>query len=335
MGVKAFFSSCCAFLPAFEPWPSRAAALCANLDQLSPAARVATAAFCAMGARASPHSALLGASLSPPEELSRTDRIVAAGVRRQQACQALQARALDLCYELDVATNVSIDNFEALLARTQMMIFNEVPPKKARACCRDALGQYRDLKDSPHVSQHVKQDLEHRLGLALLISDAVTSAGVRLPSLISSPELLDYFSFHRLPDIQTDQLALELDDIFPPYQGGSIHHDGLNQACNALLRWLTAANRAFAKLAGRTRGTGTPPLFSGLVKLIWLAVDQLHTAVRRLQHVVVEFAGAPVGCAADGCADLHCRMYTRLDRDADGKTESTGELGVSAHSGRL
>lgn len=75
-----------------------------------------------MGARASPHSALLGIPLSPPEEVPRTDRIVAAGVRRQQACQALQARALDLCHELGVDSEVSIENLEALLVRTQMMI---------------------------------------------------------------------------------------------------------------------------------------------------------------------------------------------------------------------
>ncbi len=315
----AFFSSCCAFLPAFEPWPGRAASLCAQLDQLGPAARVAVAGFCAMGARASPHSALLGMPLCPPEKATRTDKIMAAGVRRQQACQALQGRALDLCHQLGVDTDVSVENFEALLVRTQMMIFNEVPPKKARACCLAALGQYRDLQDSADTPHHLKLELEQRLGLPLLLADAATSAGVRLPSLISTSEVADYFSMHRLPEIETEQLAVELDQIFPPYQGGSIHHDGLNQACNALLRWLTSVNRAFAKLASGTRGTRSPILFPGTVKLIWLAVDQIHAAVRRLQHVVIEFAGVPVGCAADGCADLHCRMYTRLDRDADGK----------------
>lgn len=199
-----------------------------------------------------------------------------------------------------------------------------MPPKKARACCRAALGQYRDLQDSADTPQHVKQELEQRLGLPLLLSDAATAAGVRLPSLIGSSELMEYFSIHRMPDIETEQLAIELDQIFPPYQGGSIHHDGLNQACNALLRWLTAANRAFTKLATGTRGSRSPILFPGAVKMVWLAVDQIHAAVRRLQHVVIEFAGVPVGCAADGCADLHCRMYTRLDRDADGEQPQQG-----------
>ena len=74
-----------------------------------------------MGARASPHSQLLGVPVHPPEMASSTNQVVAAGHRREQACRVLQARALDLCHELDVDSEVSIEHFETLLATVQML----------------------------------------------------------------------------------------------------------------------------------------------------------------------------------------------------------------------
>ena len=72
--LTAFFTSCCAYLPVFEPWHARLHFIRGNIDHLDPASQVsslysviycrmltlisqvAVAAFCAMGARASPHS---------------------------------------------------------------------------------------------------------------------------------------------------------------------------------------------------------------------------------------------------------------------------------------
>ena len=197
---------------------------------------------------------------------------------------------------------------------------NEMPPKKARACCRSAFGMYRDILHSPQISVHDKMDLEARLGLPLLLGDAVTSAGVDLPPLISSSELVDCFPSHHLPDIRTAQLAAELDLVLPPDADGVVYHDGLNQACNAVLRWLAAANRAVASLTWHAGSNNGLLSRLSLVQTIWQAVDQVQAAVRRLQYAVIEFAGVPSGCAAHGCADLHCRMYTRLERDADGES---------------
>ncbi len=212
---------------------------------------------------------------------------------------------------------------------------NQMPPKKARACCRSAFGMYRDILHSPQISVHAKMDLEARLGLPLLLGDAVTSAGVNLPPLISSFELVDCFPSNRLPDIRTDQLATELDLILSPDGDGILYHDRLNQACNAVLRWLAAANRAVADLPGQTGINNGLLLRPELVQTIWQAVDQVQLAVRRLQYAVIEFAGVPSGCAAYGCADLHCRMYTRLERDADGESRKflTCYQVVDSHSG--
>ncbi len=74
-----------------------------------------------MGARASPHSQLLGIPVCPPEEAPSTNQVTSAGFRREQACRVLQARALDLCHELDIDSEVSVENFETLLATMQMI----------------------------------------------------------------------------------------------------------------------------------------------------------------------------------------------------------------------
>jgi len=199
---------------------------------------------------------------------------------------------------------------------------NEAPPKKARACCRSAFGMYRDLLHSPQISVHAKMDLEARLGLPLLLGDAVTSAGVDLPPLISSSELVNCFPSHHLPEIRTNQLATELESILSADDIGLVHHNSLNRACNAVLRWLAAAHRAVADISWPTGSDNLQFWRPDPVQAIWQAIDQIQTAVRRLQYAVIEFAGVPSGCATHGCADLHCRMYTRLERDADGESDA-------------
>lgn len=84
----------------------------------------AVSAFCAMGARASPHSALLGITVASPGEDQYADFAVstAAGVRREQACRSIHAQSLDLVHDLEISYDTSIVNLEALIVVMQMLI---------------------------------------------------------------------------------------------------------------------------------------------------------------------------------------------------------------------
>lgn len=90
--------------------------------------QVAVAAFCAMGARASPHSALLGIAVQDPEGAPSIDSVVAAGTRRETACRGLSERAMSLYQKSQIGDDPSIENLEVTLAMMQMLICTSPSP---------------------------------------------------------------------------------------------------------------------------------------------------------------------------------------------------------------
>ncbi|GJN92545.1 hypothetical protein Rhopal_005575-T1 [Rhodotorula paludigena] len=313
--VQSFFASCCAYLPAFYGWHERRNWILHNIDTLDPASRVAVAAFCAMGARASPHSAILGISLPSPSPTDWFEQASAAGVRREQACRALHQQAMDLVHLLGITYDVSRENLEALMVMSQLLIFNELVPRRSRAMILSAIGQYKELQDSA-ASPETKDDTLKHIGLPILICDAVTSAYARKKPLITKSDLVQHFPSFVPPDprkenIQSLLQACLRDNLSPT---GSLTHDGITKATEIVHSWLAQGQRLFAESAAYKVG-GPPASLVNDIRDLWQLLDQIHEAIRKMQEMLVHLSYTPDGCASDGCADQHLRFITRLDKD--------------------
>ncbi|KAM0752733.1 hypothetical protein T439DRAFT_323347 [Meredithblackwellia eburnea MCA 4105] len=312
--IDSFFTSCCAYLPVFEPWHARLNHLRSNIDQLDLPSQVAAAGFCQMGARASPHSSLLGITYPASQEYPSTDQAIEAGHRRHKACLNLSRYSHDLCNRLEIAIEPTSHNLEALMVKVQMSIFEELEMKQSRRLLRLAIGMFKDLQDSPPrpgVNPNVL-----RLGLPIFLADALTSAYARKPPQITPSDLASYFRAvaPHVPDFTSDNLSVILDQYIPrePSQG-YVAHDTLVSSTTILACWLANAQREFAGLA--TYRSNPSPLQPASIYRLWFVVDQIHAAVQRVQQLLVNIGYLPNGCQSDGCADLHLRFDTRLDRD--------------------
>ncbi|BGP18430.1 hypothetical protein JCM10213v2_006496 [Rhodosporidiobolus nylandii] len=312
--VRAFFASCCAYLPSFHGWHDRRQWLLAHVDNLDPASRVAVAAFCAMGARSSPHSALLGIPLTSPSPSDSFAHASAAGVRREQACRALRTQAADLVHLLGTREEATKENLEALMAMAQMLIFDELVPRKSRSMVHSALGQFKELLDSA-LPPNVKEDLRRHVGLPLLACDAITSAYARKKPLITDRDLLDYFPGLVPPDPKRQSIQAVLQDCLREHVSaeGLLTHDGIGRASEVVAGWIAHSQRLFAQTAAPKAG-GPPMSLLASIKDLWQLLDEIHEGVRKLQEMLVHLSYVPHGCASDGCADQHLRFVTRLDK---------------------
>ncbi|GAA6012266.1 hypothetical protein JCM10207_002783 [Rhodosporidiobolus poonsookiae] len=313
--VQSFFASCCAYLPSFHGWHHRRPWILANIDTLDPASRVAVAAFCAMGARASPHSALLGIPLSSPSPSDSFAHASAAGIRREQACRALHTQAMDLVHLLGIALDATKENLEALMVMTQMLIFNELVPRRSRSMVHSALGHFKELQESA-LPPNVKDDLSHHIGLPLLTCDAITSAYARKKPLISDRDLEDYFPTFLRPDFRSQSIQTLLQDCLRQNVSpeGLLTHEGISRAAEVVHSWIAQCQRMFAQTAAPKPG-GPPVSLLKEIKELWALLDEIHEGVRKLQEMLVHLSYVPHGCASDGCADQHLRFVTRLDKD--------------------
>ncbi|KAK4706179.1 twinfilin, partial [Phenoliferia sp. Uapishka_3] len=236
----------------------------------------------------------------------------------------------------------------------QMAIFEELVPRKARYLLRVAVGHFKDLQDSPPTDVD-SMDSIIRLGLPIFLGDAITSAYARKPPLVTTEDLSYYFKAVGLhtPDFATDNLGSILDQHIPRQaQGGYVSHETLVSSTTLLACWLASAQREFAVMA--TYRSPPQPLSPAAIYRLWFAVslsvlgcfnltpsciyrfviDQIHTAVQRVQQLLVNITYLPFGCQSDGCADLRecfegswpdlmgphlgptdLRFDTRLDRD--------------------
>ncbi|ORY55970.1 hypothetical protein BCR35DRAFT_309949 [Leucosporidium creatinivorum] len=313
--IHSFFSSCCSFLPIFDPWHNRLPEICEHIDHLDPANQVAVSAFCAMGARASPHSAFLGVhEVGPadPDTHIANHAARAAGVRREQACRSLHVRTYDLCNDLDIQHDASPVNFEALMVELQMLIFNELIPRKSRTLVRLAFGQFQDLQNST-LADEIKHELARAYSLPLFTCDAITSAYARKVPIITVADCRQYLRGLSIPDFGVDLLQRNMEKHIPPtLPKGTLTHEVLVHATHEVHAWLGQAQRTFAEMAVHR---SDQVLLSTEIYALWRAVDQIHQASQNLQTTLINLDYAPIACGADGCNDLHLRFITRLDRD--------------------
>ncbi|BGO93696.1 hypothetical protein NBRC10512_006577 [Rhodotorula toruloides] len=313
--ILSFYNSCCAYLPAFSSWHDRRDWLINNVDNLDPASRVVATTFCAMGARASPHSAILGISLPSPNPTDCFEEASIAGHHREAACRALHNHAFDLMHSLGILYDFSRENLEALLVLIQMLIFNELMPQRSRSLMLFALGQYKELQDSA-LPPGFKEETRMEIGLPLLENDSVTAAYARKKPLISASDLEHYFPPYLHPDTDKDNMQSIVQDCLRDTLAadGRLTHKGVSDAANIVQAWISHSHRLFAQVAAPQPG-GPPSTLVDDIRKLWTMLDQIHEGIRKVQEMLVQLSYVPQGCQGDGCTDEHLRFITRLDKD--------------------
>lgn len=290
-------------MPAFKPWRSRVDEICQTLGSATPAVQVATFVFASLGARASPHSALLG--LDP--DAASGHSADSPGSRREQACRALQERALDLNYRFGLGDDSSIANLEVLVLLAQQAAWNEVLPRKSRTLVRLALGQFVDIQEDQTLDEQVRADVVKRVGMRLVAVDAMVASFACQAPLVTKAVLAQSFRGINLPNLQSSQLSSLVGRFIDLARPGVVVHERLGGATVALFAWLLQCQRHVAALSGlRTDPTDA-------VRAMWSFLDQIHDCAQTLQDIVVHLPQPPVSCAElDGVSDLHMRFTTRV-----------------------
>ncbi|KAK4702835.1 hypothetical protein P7C70_g3383, partial [Phenoliferia sp. Uapishka_3] len=315
----AFFESCCFLLPAFTYFRSRLPDYRADPAQLDAQEKISIAVFCAVGARASPHSALLGIAASPDDSRDHPQApLLSAGERRQNACSVLLSKAHTLCFEQGVEDEATEENLAALLALMQMSIFVELKPKKSRSLLRAALGHFKDLQDMAATAEE-KMALKKSFALAIYHGDSLTSPAARKACLISDDDLRRYFDHigivvPNLPEMELTPVLISL------FNGKDATHSSLKTASHLLMCWTCACQRMFARLV--TPANRTLAELSVAIPALWSAIDGTRAAIQHLENVIFNSGtelSAPHTHGPEQHGHIHESDYLsqaiRLDRD--------------------
>lgn len=131
--LEASRHSCCFHLPAFHVFADRVGQLKSRLDSLDIQGEVIVTVLASLGARASPHSALIGVD-GPDLDIQKTtpishEFVLDAGSRREQAWKAIADRAVALCSTREILQVPSKQNVEILVALIQMLMRKCTSPR--------------------------------------------------------------------------------------------------------------------------------------------------------------------------------------------------------------
>ncbi|GEM10786.1 proteophosphoglycan ppg4 [Rhodotorula toruloides] len=270
--------ACCSKLPGIQPLAERIDEFKRNIDFLNPPQQCAVAVLCALGARASPHSQLLGvATVHLQDGTPSPPLYLYAGERREMACRQLEQRARELCWSHGFFNEPNIAQLDSMVGLVQLLIFElpsllqdeEVLPKQSRFFCRAAIGAYFDIRhDALERGDRTSRDPRIGPGTALFLADASISSACGRPSYITTGELDQYIISDgvKIPDFPGSDLGDELSKILQrPFTQDKL--------------------RLFAALStGRRPGVdSTLPL----LKNLWKLIDKVHNTVQELQQLFV------------------------------------------------
>ncbi|GAA5872131.1 hypothetical protein JCM1840_006327 [Sporobolomyces johnsonii] len=278
-------AACCSKIPGIKPLADRIDEYKHNLDRLDPPSQCAVAVLCALGARASPHSALLGISTADLADASPSPPLyLFAGERREMACRALERHAREVCWANNMLAHSSHANLDALIGLTQLLIYEEILPKQSRFFMRTAVGMYYDCRfEDMEKQERTSEEPRQGPGTALFLADSVISSACSKPSYISTDELDMYFITDGvpIPDIPGSNLRDEIDRCLQH----PLTSDKLVDALTCGMMWVAGCSRLYAQLA-TSRRTGSPsPL--PLLKNLWNLVDNVHNALQHVQSILV------------------------------------------------
>ncbi|GAA5832483.1 hypothetical protein JCM3766R1_003094 [Sporobolomyces carnicolor] len=311
--LDASMNSCCYHLPAFHVFNPSIAFYKQNLNSLDVASQAAVGILASLGARASPHSALLGVAGPDIENGNASHELVlSAGVRRENAWRAIVKQATELCSKLEVLQVPSAMNAQTLVAFVHMLMFSEVKPKTARFFLRAALGLFYDMQGG-ELSEAEVYRIKQSVGVPLFESDARISAWLSMPALISEDDLYDYFDGTgvHLVDLEREDLSQQLVDLFDASRG-PITADKADEALRTTGFYVCAVQRLFAKISSNRRST--PTRFLSSIEQLWGYIDAAHSACQLLTGTLREFAMAQNDPHHSAHHDLliGLRMHERL-----------------------
>ncbi|GAA5981724.1 hypothetical protein JCM5350_000469 [Sporobolomyces pararoseus] len=326
--------ACCANIPGIKPLADRVEFYKRNIDKLEPSGQCAVAVLCALGARASPHSALLGVATTALQDGTPSPPLfLYAGERREIACRALERRAREVCWVNGMLESSSLSDLDAIIGVTQVLIYEEILPTRSRLFTRIAAGMYHDLRFKA-VERRERTSRDPRIGpgTALFLADAVIAASASRPSFISTSELEHYYVTDGvpIPDFPGSDLLTELDKILK----SSLTKEKLIDAITQGIIWVSGCARLYAQLTMSRRPNSPSPL--PLLKNLWSLIDSVHNALQHLQSVFVHLDQSQVedlddspyaldhfvllGVRADSIlVDLINLMHLWLKRDRNGE----------------
>ncbi|GAA5964092.1 hypothetical protein JCM3765_000900 [Sporobolomyces pararoseus] len=345
--MEAATHACCANIPGIKPLADRVDYYKRNIDKLEPSGQCAVAVLCALGARASPHSALLGVATTALHDGTPSPPLfLYAGERREIACRALERRAREVCWVNGMLESSNLSDLDAIIGVTQVLIFEsdeEILPHRSRLFTRIAAGMYHDLRfKAVEKGERTSRDPRIGPGTALFLADAVIAASASRPSFISTSELETYYVTDGvpIPDFPGSNLLTELDKILK----GSLTKEKLIDAITQGIIWVSGCARLFAQLTMSRRPNSPSPL--PLLKNLWSLIDSVHNALQHLQSIFVHLEQTQVedledspyaldhfvllGVRADSIlVDLINLMHLWLKKDRNGEgiwTESEDDL---------
>ncbi|BGP55675.1 hypothetical protein JCM8202v2_003280 [Rhodotorula sphaerocarpa] len=309
--IDASMHSCCFHLPAFNVFSPEVNYFKANVDHLDIASQVIVAILTSLGARASPHSALLGVAGPDIENGEGSpDIVLSAGVRRENAWRAIVKRATDLCSSMEILQVPTARNAQTLVAFVQMLMLAEAKPKTARFFLRTAMGIFRDMQHSDLPLEEVRA-IKASVGPTLFECDCRIAAYLGMPPLISDDDLYEYFDGTgvHVPDLAAEDLGPELDDILDPAYG-QIDRAKLDRALALTGYFVCSVQRSYASIASSRRPS---PRFRSAIPALWSAIDRTHSAVQRLHRRLVQLDYVPAGCDLSHSVDYDLLISVRMD----------------------
>ncbi|GAA6027174.1 hypothetical protein JCM8097_002455 [Rhodosporidiobolus ruineniae] len=283
--TEAFTESCCFLLEPYNFFRSGATMnelLRLPDEGLTPAQKVSLAAFCAVGARTSPHSAVLGISIHPSDTIAHPKApLLSAGTRRQNACKALIEQAGRLNYEAGTMEHATAENLAALMTMLQLAMFTELEPSKSRPYLQSAVSHYKDLLDAAETEEE-QEWLKKTFGFALYTADCLVSALSRRRCFILDSDLATYFSHDAtkvvVPRLPNDNLLNIAQKIM---HGGMLPLEAALKSCKHLLAcWTCACQRAFAQLAAPPKKSAEQVVEA--VRKLWMSIDSTRAATQFL-----------------------------------------------------
>ncbi|KAJ8292186.1 Depudecin biosynthesis cluster-specific transcription activator DEP6 [Rhodotorula toruloides] len=286
--LDAALHACCSKLPGIQPLAERIDEYKRNIDFLNPPQQCAVAVLCALGARASPHSQLLGiATVHLQDGTPSPPLYLYAGERREMACRQLEQRARELCWSHGFFNEPDLAQLDSMVGLVQLLIYEEVLPKQSRFFCRAAIGAYFDIRhDALERGDRTSRDPRIGPGTALFLADASISSACGRPSYITTGELDQYIISDgvKIPDFPGSELGDELTKILQR----PLTQDKLVSALSTTCLWVAGCQRLFATLStGRRPGVeSTLPL----LKNLWKLIDKVHNAIQELQQLFVSLS---------------------------------------------
>ncbi|GAA5979583.1 hypothetical protein JCM11641_007877 [Rhodosporidiobolus odoratus] len=302
--LDASLRACCSKLPGIQPLAAKIGDYKYRLHNLAPVEQLHVAVLCALGARASPHSQLLGIStIALSDGTPSPPLYIFAGERREMACRHLESRARELCWQSGLIAEPTLSHLNSLVGLVQLLIYEEILPNQSRLFARNAIGMYTDMRmDAAARGETTTRDPRAGPGTALFLADAVIAAACSRPSFITSTELDQYFVTDGVPvpDIPGSDLSSELSALLQR----PLTQSKLSSALTTASMWVCGCGRLFAQLTtGRRPGA---PSSLPLLKNLWTLVDKVHGAVQELQQLLVSLTPSQVvDCENDPYALEH------------------------------